>query len=395
MYDLQLVKFKDRLAVISEMYSWERKAYVYHGIQDTDHTMVPFKDLSEAVITKKLTDEEFQVCGRIVGVRHTGGPTSGTDPEIFAFDKNGDVIPAWLYLPKKQNNLHGSVFWDGVQAELTTAPCGCHAYLADYVREGLLSIHDAARHHTKGAVLKCQDVVPVPTKLLVEAAEEHVALGCAPSNNVYTKYKSPVINPRQLRYRFAGCHQHFSATVMAKNIPWWPGGTVRMMDRITGPFFTALGRDLENPIRRKYYGRPGEYRLPGSSSVARLEYRTPGAFFLQSPQIFNLGMDVGRYAFKMGLILDGKYAPIPDSTSIVKNCDADKAAAMLKTHSKFYLNMLEKLYKDAKHAKHTLDIAIMGLQAAGLTKASVAEAWKLDDVWGPHNNDDKDEWAKV
>ena len=62
---------------------------------------------------------------------------AGTDPEVFAVDAKGQVIPAFEYLPEKKDALKimnksvlepqiGTAFYDGFQAEFTIGPITCH-----------------------------------------------------------------------------------------------------------------------------------------------------------------------------------------------------------------------------------------------------------------------------
>lgn len=353
------------------------------------------RDADDAVITKDIAPEVMKVFS--YGAAQAANGYSGTDPEIFVFDKDGQVIPSWLFLPKQNEKKGHPIYSDGVQAELNTPREYCHAFLTDKVQSRLRGILVAARKHDLGARLLCEDVVKVPPTTLATADITNVELGCAPSLNIYAKYKPKQIpEPRALKYRFSGCHQHFSTASNQLKPSWFPHGTVRMLDRITGPFFTALGRDLENPIRRKYYGRPGEYRLPDNKNN-RLEYRTPGSFLLRSPAIFNLAMDVSRYAYKLGLYMDGALCPIPDSTSAVYNCDADKAVEILKNHKEYYMAMLESIYSNRNSvAQKTFDVALHGLKASGLTDKSVEDAWDLNHCnWVSHNNDDQDGWGRT
>ena len=60
---------------------------------------------------------------------------TGSDPEIFAVDANGIVIPAWTFLPKKEetHGLHSNPYWDGFQVEWTIQSDMCYSYSVDYV----------------------------------------------------------------------------------------------------------------------------------------------------------------------------------------------------------------------------------------------------------------------
>lgn len=329
---------------------------------------------------------------------YCGGRT-GTDPEIFMQGPKGSLIPAWEFLPPQAdamakhiaalkveslspiNSTKPVAYWDGFQAEFSfTGACHCHEILTGQVWSGLKAVLTAARTKHPQANLLAQDVVRVPASTLQEAPLEYVQLGCAPSANAYGIPPIEGIEGRLLPIRFSGCHLHFSKGTPYPIPPpkWFPEGTVVMMDKIGGLMLTALGRGLEDPERRKYYGRPGEYRLPKADPTSyRIEYRTPGSFLLRCPQAFIFAADVCRMGYRMGLWQDGRtWDEIPDVSQIIMECDADAAAKLIKKHWGLYSNLIDKHWRDAAVTSATAAALQKGI-APWIGKQTVENAWNL------------------
>lgn len=339
-----------------------------------------------------LPDSVFSAVGKDMGL-------TGTDPEIFAFDKHGKVIPAWTWLQSQKDNRE--FYWDGVQAEFITNPTGCHNYQTDQVRNKLFQLDATLKKHDPSGYLATADVVKMDRKLLLTADEQHVNLGCSPSLNAYPEVQPIDIgNPREHPYRYSGCHIHTSITCMP--IPeWFPHGTVVMIDKIAGVLLTALGRDWEDPIRRVAYGRAGEFRVPPAVPInksvwgpmyvgqmyTRLEYRTPGAFLLAHPALFNFGVDLVRAAFRMGLLMDGrKLDEVPDVQDIINNCDADAANKLIQKRGSFFRQVLDGNFNASYSSKgKTLAILKQGAKASGHFNGSVYDNWKLAAGWNGDN----------
>lgn len=354
------------------------------------------------------------------------GMSSGTDPEIFVFTKEGDVIPAWKFLPQKDEALLTDrnpdyegyredhclpkvlAYWDGAQAEITISQGEtCHEQLTDDVRAGLKLIYEAAQLYSPGATLQCRDVIKLDEKTLMEAEDVHVALGCAPSANAYKNvYPIDVGDPRKHLLRYSGAHLHFrvahsKSTADGKTyynqlsdstaVPeWFPGGVIKMMDRVVGLLLTALGRDLEDPMRRKAYGRPGEYRV---TTDAGLEYRTPGSFLLSRPAALNFALDMGRRAFGLGMIYNPDEFFLPGAKDIIMNCDADAAVEQIEKFKSFFMEMFRA---NNYNAEGTMEILRKGLKAHGLT-GEIADMWKIKpgQEYQRHNNNGAVGWRSL
>ncbi len=224
--------------------------------------------------------------------------TLGTDPEIFAVDGKGQVVPAWTYLPNKEkpikHKLHGwngTAYWDGFQAEFTTQGTQtCLLQVSDNIQGGLKKIHEAAKE--VGGKLTIETVLPVDPDFLQGETLEHVQFGCAPSWNVYG-LRGNIEDGRNVPFRFAGGHLHFGLSRLTKEpekrqqiIEKY----VRALDKVLAVAVVSLLGELDNPIRRRFYGQPGEYRMPAHG----FEYRVLSNAWLCHPLAFNMVFDLAR-----------------------------------------------------------------------------------------------------
>lgn len=240
------------------------------------------------------------------------GNSGGADPEIFAIDAAGDVIPAFEFLPGKANPVNyfpvptytepsTSAFYDGFQAEFTIKPSTCHGYVTDHVRYGLQLVLKEARKYNPAARLSIDSVLPITKEMLAKAGKEYVKLGCAPSRNAYHEEPLAVPAAEELEMRFAGAHMHFGGTsIPAERVD----DIVKFMDAVAGVAMVGMGEGYTCPDRRKYYGRAGEYRFhyQGPASTPRLEYRVPDTVLLSHPAPFNAVWDFTRVVFRMGVL---------------------------------------------------------------------------------------------
>jgi hypothetical protein len=221
---------------------------------------------------------------------------TGTDPECFFLNGKGECLPAFQALkakPKGSSNEYVRTFWDGYQAEMTVPAAGCHETLMYHVNNGLRTLASQAQVVDPKAKLSWAPEIHLPVDALAEEKEEFVRLGCDPSQNVYGTAGLQVDDPRQLPWRFAGCHMHFSTTKKGSQDVV---NTVKAMDAIGGVTLTAALQGMETDVRRRYYGRAGEYRLPKHG----IEYRTPSAAILANPALTFFAFDLCRFAFGIG-----------------------------------------------------------------------------------------------
>jgi len=254
----------------------------------------------------------------------------GADPEIFIEDEKGEIIPAFAFLPEKnfaeeeiaspvylareqddedsrdeRNPLwvKGAVtrklFWDGFQAEWSTSRgIHCLAYTVDTMHFALQELLNRARKFNPNARLSVDTVKRIPDTLLETAMDHHVALGCKPSLNANGLKGKFVDEGRDLKFRFTGGHMHFTLYHADGITPYTvteKEALIRFLDATVGVWSVAAAEKLDNPIRRKYYGLPGEWR----DTPYGIEYRTPSNFWLTTPKAAHAIFEVGRAAIQL------------------------------------------------------------------------------------------------
>lgn len=231
---------------------------------------------------------------------------TGFDPEIFVVDATGKLIPAFDFLPSKENPLqvphpngggigesgasdYARAYWDGFQAEFTTRPFGCHGWCMDELHSGLQTVRNAARKYNPSAKLTLKNVFEIPFAELMQTSAEFVTLGCDPSLNAYGTDPFYIDNPFELPYRMAGGHIHLALPHLTENTA---KTAVKYLDLLVGLPMVGMFAEIDVPTRRKYYGRAGEFRRPSHG----LEYRTLSNAWLGHPAVSNLVADLARLA---------------------------------------------------------------------------------------------------
>lgn len=350
------------------------------------------KSATFEIVPRKTAE---QLRGRILDAfyGHKGGESGkghilpakcfyGTDPEIFVEDGKGEVIPAWTFLGSKsspttiQYSGPQYVYWDGFQAETSFGAHSCLEVVDACLYYSLKKILELARVKVPEAKLSVKNVVDIPMPLILAAEKKHVELGCAPSFNVYGDRGKQVADPRELLKRFAGGHQHYGlGKVSQKEIE----RIVRALDAILGVAGVSLAAEIDDPVRREYYGRAGEYRLPKHG----LEYRVLSNFWLIHPAVAMLVNELFRVVIKLAQInlseLTWK-ADEDEVRSVINNCDVEGARKMLVNNSK----TLEALFYHTNFAgdRHSgessmLDVLDASVESAVFTVLNGLEAIKM------------------
>ena len=303
---------------------------------------------------------------------------SGSDPEFFA--RNGaDLVPAFEFLPAK-GAAAVSHYWDGFQAEFRAPTAQCLDQFTAYFQQQIEMLADMLRTRFPKATLTHESVVEIPLATLIGAKDNHVALGCTPSKNIYGLSGRSVGDPRSLNIRFAGGHMHFGIADYVKRLSGMPDGgipaAVSCLDATVGLMMTSMAAGFDDPRRRLYYGLAGEYREPSHG----LEYRTLSNFWATHPAMTNLTYDVARVAVRMGLLgLRKVLASEPEEVAEVINAtDVLMARKILKRDEKFWLQMLTSCYnfqEDKKPLKKTWSAILEGPAAVDIDPTQVEKNW--------------------
>lgn len=313
---------------------------------------------------------------------------SGCDPEIFAIDKFGDVIPAWEFLPAKSAAVtrkcdeygRNTAYWDGFQAEFTIAAGECMGWGMDRVRNGLGLVHNALRKHDTNAKLTLRNVVTIPPSTLSGATEEQVSLGCSPSLNAYGAAGEKVPDPRSLPWRFAGGHLHFGvgAAIKTKAVKY-----VKAIDAVLGVASVGMFANIDNPLRRQFYGLAGEYRLPTHG----IEYRVLSNAWLCHPAVAFYCFDMARGA--MGLLRTNqmsRFAIYDEERTqrVINECDVDGARELVRSNEKLYRALAWNYYGTTDGGNLALRMIYEGVENVVDVEA-IEKNWMLgDEDWVSH-----------
>ena len=297
------------------------------------------------------------------------GMTIGADPEFFVF-ADGKLIPAWDFLTSKKQAA-GQPFWDGFQAEITPSQAGCLDVFSSNTRHMLMAARQAAVSLHKGAQIVLVDSVEVPAEVLRKATKTQVALACDPSKNIYEGDQPEFVigDPRDLNYRFAGGHMHFG-------IPF-QRDLVLALDRIMGVMSVSMFEGMEGNVRRKLYGRAGEYRTWNRGGAQGFEYRVLGPAWLAAPGIMHLTFDMARYAITIaakGLL--SEWETTDDETRhIINEYDVDAARKVLQRNQHVVEAMLRCCYGGARTNPRALRTILNGVLSEFVLR-SVYQEWQ-------------------
>ncbi len=239
----------------------------------------------------------------------------GCDPEFF-FKVDKKIVGAELFIPKegllntvKSVNdrcvLQGSktkFIIDGVQVELNPRPNTCRANLANEIAAAFKCLKQELAKKNQAIEVDFTQSVKITKKELDKLDANNQKFGCMPSKNSYIadelETKITAVDPLKYRNRSAGGHIHIGTSSFPsfkKKLEEAPDEIVQMLDIIVGNTCVLVDRDKGNKIRRKLYGRAGEYRLPPHG----LEYRTLSNFWLTHYYLMSLAFGLTRFAINL------------------------------------------------------------------------------------------------
>jgi len=316
----------------------------------------------------------------------------GTDPEIFL--KSGrNVIPAFKFLPKKENGIQKGVYGttvynDGFQAEMSCAPSGCIAHVIDDVQAGLKKLAELGRKYDPKAVLSLENTPHVSAATLKDTPEEYVIFGCKPSFNAYERGGEQIDDPRRLLRRFSGGHLHFSfgyARNFNQNQDFFQKKEtiepiVKDLDALLGIYFVGAAAEIDDPVRRRYYGLAGEYRLPPHG----VEYRVLSNAWLSHPAVANVAMMFGRGIIR--LHDKERFFRFDDEEvqDVINKCDVKNARRFMKRHEKLFKEVFGRGTKiaagysgDPIEIKHFFEMGIEGIESKVNNPRDIERNWDL------------------
>lgn len=238
----------------------------------------------------------------------------GIDAEIFPLTKPfparlAEVIyPHQLGVGSQRSEVpglwrlphHGDWHGDGFALELCTEPTTCVESLLQHVAS-LLEL--LGSNIPGGGRFIAPAILKIPGPVLHDAPPKVKQLGCAPSLNVYNDPGEPA---RLVELRTTGCHIHLSTERFDRNPVEVLANVIRWADVLAGTAWTFVSPEppAAEALRRKSYGRAGEYRVrsypPGDSvpfPTSGVEYRVLPGRVISHPVYLSLMVGLVRAGF--------------------------------------------------------------------------------------------------
>lgn len=253
--------------------------------------------------------------------------TLGADPEIFIEHGNDNVLYAFSFLPDKYNPLrtieeNQGFYADGFQCEYNILPSTNIVKCLDSMRYGMKALLNAAKKQDTAAHFSTRTVIEVPIKELQHLPNDVLEFGCMPSFSAYN-IAGMGIDGRLCDFRFAGGHIHFGIGQQPEELM---NTIVKTLDAIVGIVGVSLFDNYDNPVRRKYYGLAGEYRLPPHG----LEYRTLSTAWTFNPKSAYMFLDLARKV--VAYVMSGQnqwQATEEEVIESILTCNVDMAREIL------------------------------------------------------------------
>jgi hypothetical protein len=210
--------------------------------------------------------------------------TFGSDPEFILVDESGRPRSAIGIVPGGKGMLKEGVrfFHDNVLAECNVKP-------AESPEGAVENFGRALRIYSE--MVRPYKITALPSACFDEAEISHPEArraGCSPESCAYSlkeiSNKRVKKSFRKNGFRTAGGHMHLGGVEREHEQCVM---MVRLLDLFVGIPTLIVDSSPEGIKRRKLYGKPGRYRTPEHG----LEYRTPGNFWLSSPELVRFFFD--------------------------------------------------------------------------------------------------------
>lgn len=241
----------------------------------------------------------------------------GCDPELF-LSKDGKIIGSERVIPA----VKSLVVRDGIQVELNPHPGITTSILGSWISQAFIQLDGLVKAHP-GVKVDWTGVVDVDRAELDALSPEARALGCGPSKNIYRNHQLMTDAVRAAyTIRSAGGHLHFGLKddlfdERVRLVSW--------LDVIVGNTCVIIDRDPKASVRREWYGRAGEYRIPPHG----LEYRTLSNFWLRNYVLMDLVFSLASLAIKVvldtidGGDLESRLIDVVNIDNVVKAIDTN------------------------------------------------------------------------
>lgn len=179
----------------------------------------------------------------------------------------------------------GAIVRDGVQVELHPMPTHCRALLGNSLqtifRELKALVEKRSTEIGEPLTIDFSQMVTLTDGDIKQLSPDARRLGCNPSLNIYGNPHIEMDGSKYKKRSGAG-HLHIGSDMFKHGVS--TESFVRIMELLVGIPCVLIDRDPAASVRRRTYGRAGEYRLPDHG----VEYRTPSNFWLRDYRLMSL-----------------------------------------------------------------------------------------------------------
>lgn len=295
----------------------------------------------------------------------------GTDPEFFLLTSKGELLPAFEFAVSTAHGAPGIPFVDGYQVEFNTPALTCLEQFTSHVEQGILNTIQRAQAVSRGAYISHKSTADVTEERLRSDPPKWTKFGCTPSKNIYGE-TFPTMDPLAVPFRTAGGHMHFSlwhkSTALNERV-------VKVLDQILGVVSVSLFQYYDEPRRRAFYGRAGEYR----DTSYGLEYRVLSNAWLMHPISLMFTWEFSRLV--LGLVPHGReknwVASDEEVRNCINNCDVALAHEILERNSGMLVAMLRRMpgTGDYSSAERWQEIIRDGIHSVLKTPDDIYSNW--------------------
>ncbi len=298
--------------------------YVHSADGSFDRLYLDEVDIKNSHISHMWSDYHFIDIIGIYGsvTRLVTTVNFGSDPELFML-KGRDVIVA-----NENPTQSHKVVPDGFQYELHSDENSCRQLAAKEIGSSLMKAFELA--DVAGCKLDFSVGKKIGENVWKKTNDETKRFGCNPTESIYEpKFKRPT--GRKIRFRSSGGHIHIECELSESGIK----RAIKVADIICGSLFVLIDRDKENVLRRKYYGRAGEYRLKPYG----FEYRVLSNYWLRSYVLWSLAAAQLRTA--VAIVEEGiddkllKYVDMSDVKHSINKNNLPAAKRVFSGYKKF------------------------------------------------------------
>lgn len=233
---------------------------------------------------------------------HLVSPMLGCDPEFF-FEKDGKIIGSEKILPEKglTTETGSKVIIDGIQAELNPRAEVCRVFSSDRISECFIAVQTLLQKHP-GVTINFKQNVNITQEEMDSLSDRSKQFGCNPSLNVYDPVNEMTVkDASKFLMRSAGGHIHIGMnpndTCNKRILDDENHTIIKLFDILLGNTCVLLDRDKGNAVRRKTYGKAGEFRHNKEKSI--IEYRTLSNFWLHNYMLQNMVFGIARQVYSI------------------------------------------------------------------------------------------------